>query len=444
MEIAPSLKHVPEKFCTRDEMTPFTLSICTATKYLSAGYPHWAIPGTMTIGVSELSPQDFLEDLESLIVDEPSIFRGKSERWHSQLAEALVGFTDDSELLSRVREMCLIPLQDGTWTHAAGQSIFFPKGHSNLEIPSGIPMLIVDATAGSDTRRRQLFALLGVLTWEAPEICRMILELHASHDFSPALLSRGELISHPKFLYEASWRPPREATMYFATAQDERRTGRELYILANNADDSSMSRIFDVIRDKFSVIHDDYFETETEDESFPVWLVDNFGLSKIPRLVAPLVEPKLGPRRRSDTISSLSRGALVVSTTSASILQSSNEWKAAASDHETDSPDTSVMPPRRDVELASDSASQADEEPQSHSGQCKRPGEVIEVKHGSSADGVVMATKSRIKGLDVGHVKVADNYRIPDSYDYGGLKSGYHAESEPPYYGGLDPRNPGI
>jgi hypothetical protein len=428
MAVASSLKYVPKNLCAYDGMMPFTLSASTATGYLSSDYPHWAISGTMTIGVSELSPQEFMEDLQSLISHEPDVFHNKSQRWHSQLAEALIRLNDDAEVLSSMRETCLIPLQDGTWAHAAGQSIFFSKGNSTLVIPSGVSVLLTDTAADSDTHRRRLYALLGVTTWEASDICRTILDLHASHDFCPASLSREQLISHSKFMYEASWRPPRGSSMYFATAQDGRSTGLKLYIFANGGHDSLMSRISALSRDKFLVIHEDYLKAETADDLFSSWLVDNFRLSRVPRLVAPLVEPKPHPARRPETIPSLSMGAVVLPTISATSLQRSSVSQSAAFDTEIDSSDTSPTPPRRNSKSSLDYTSRAEEELHNMKQNYGYNRRSSEMRVGNPTQKLVSRRKRRRRGVDV---KDPEHYKVSDSYTYGDPESDYYGEPDP-------------
>jgi hypothetical protein len=191
--------------------------------------------------------------------------------------------------------MYLIPLHDGTWTLASRQSIFFSKSETSLEIPSSIKVLIVDSTAESDPNRRKLFTSLGVKAWEAPEICCLVLKVHESSDFDPKSLTVDQLISHAAFLYKASWQPPKTADLWFATIQDERCMGRKLYIPGSIETNSPAARIFAQLQKEFAVIHSDYLEAFPLDADWPIWLVNNLGLSKVPRLVTPHVKPQPQP-----------------------------------------------------------------------------------------------------------------------------------------------------
>lgn len=297
---ASSLKHVPLDPFADEEGIPFTLSSHTAAGYLSLRYPAWVIEATSSIGVSQLSPREFLGDLKSAIIQDPMTFRTRSATWHSQLAETLVKFTTHVELMFMIQDICLIPLHDGNWTSARGQSIFLSKGETSLEIPSGIEVLIVDSSAESDLHRRKLFMSLGVKAWEAPEICRLVLRIHGSSNFEPKTLAVDQLISHAAFLYKASWQPPKTADLWFATMQDGRCLGRNLYIPGSTGTDSSVARIFAQLEKQSAVIHDDYLKAFASDADWPNWVVSNLGLSMVPRLINPHVDPKPQPTQTLD------------------------------------------------------------------------------------------------------------------------------------------------
>jgi hypothetical protein len=258
-------------------MIPFTLNRHTAASYLSLKYPPWATEAISSIGVSQLSPQGFLSDLNSSITQDPTAFRSRSAAWHSQLAATLIKLATDAELMSMIQDICLIPLSDGNWTSARGQSMFFSKSETSLEIPGGIEVLIVDSSAESDSNRRKLFTSLGVKAWEAPEICRLVLKVHESASFDPKKLAVDQLISHTAFLYKASWQPPKTADLWFVTMQDERCLGRKLYIPGSIETNSPAARIFAQPQKQFAVIHDDYFKAFPLDVEWPMWLVNNLG-----------------------------------------------------------------------------------------------------------------------------------------------------------------------
>jgi hypothetical protein len=118
-----------------------------------------------------------------------------------------------------------------------------------------------------------------------------------SSDFDPKSLTVDQLISHAAFLYKASWQPPKTADLWFATMQDERCRGRKLYIPGSIETNSPVARIFAQLQKQFAVIHNDYLKAFPLDADWPMWLVNNLGLSKVPRLITPHVEPQPQPRR---------------------------------------------------------------------------------------------------------------------------------------------------
>jgi hypothetical protein len=289
-----SLKYIPKDFADMEGI-PFTLNSRTKASYLSLKYPVWAIEAISSIGVSELSPQDFLTDLNSFITLDPTAFRAMSVMWHSQLANSLTKLATNAELLSIIQDLCIIPLHDGSWTPAGKKPIFFSKSETSLEIPSGIEVLIVDSAAESDLNRRKLFVNLGVVAWEAPEICRLILKVHDSPTFKPEELAVQQLISHAAFLYSSWFRPPKIANLWFATMQDGRFLGGNSYLPVSGKPDSAAARIYAKLQMRFPVIHKDYIKAFPEDVEGPSWIISNLGVSNIPRLTIPHVDPKPQP-----------------------------------------------------------------------------------------------------------------------------------------------------
>lgn len=293
MVIPSTLTHTTADFCADGE--PFALCEATKDHYLSPKYPVWVIDAMTCVGVSRMSPRQFLEDLSVFIATETESFRNKTAEWHAQLAAALVKLSTDSELMPCIQDLPIIPLNDGTWTETRDRTIFFAKGETSLSIPEGIRVLIIDADAESDPSRRTLFTSLGVKAWEASEICRLIVKVHSSKDFQPNQLTTTQIISHAVFLYQASWQPPKGTDLWFATASGERYRGREMYIAGNKSSDSASGRLFTQLEKRFPVMHSDYLTTLASESGWPEWLVQNLGLSRIPRLVAPVVEPRPQP-----------------------------------------------------------------------------------------------------------------------------------------------------
>jgi len=58
---------------------------------------------------------------------------------------------------------------------------------------------------------------------------------------------------------------------------------------------SPVARIFAQLQNQFAVIHNDYLNAFPLDADWPMWLVNNLGLSKVPRLITPHVDPQPQP-----------------------------------------------------------------------------------------------------------------------------------------------------
>lgn len=155
--------------------------------------------------------------------------------------------------------------------------------------------MILNSDAETDLNRRTLFTSTGVKEWSAPEICRLFVDLHASADFQPNRLSTAEIVSHATFVYQAEWQPPKSADLWFATTKSECARGKDAYVLGIHHIDSAAARVFSVLEKHFPVIHADNLTALLEVPDFPEWLVHNPGLSKIPRLITPVVEPQPQP-----------------------------------------------------------------------------------------------------------------------------------------------------
>jgi hypothetical protein len=304
--VRPStLAHVSTDFCIADE--PFTLCELTKDRYLSSRYPSWVIEAMLSVGVSHLTPHQFVEDLATMIATDAELFHSKTSKWHEQLARTLVKHSTDTELMDLIQDLPIIPLSDGTWTAARGNNIFFATSNASLAIPDGIRIMIVDSDVPNSPHRRTLLTYLGVKALEAPEICQVILSVHGSADFNPQLLDRAKLVSHATYLYQAKWQPPKEADLWFATARNKIFRGRELYIPGSSSTNPAAARIFSVLEKQFPVMHTDYLQALPGGSEWLDWLVQNLGLSRIPRLITPVVEPRPQPMEIPAKESDLSR-----------------------------------------------------------------------------------------------------------------------------------------
>jgi len=112
------------------------------------------------MGAKKMSAKDFLSDFVVLLRERPSLFRGGQLTWHSSLANVLFRFPDD--LLLRLKQLPIIPLNNELWIAVTAGPIFFADDSSIKPGASDEHAKEVDPIAAQDPSRNKLFRLLGV------------------------------------------------------------------------------------------------------------------------------------------------------------------------------------------------------------------------------------------------------------------------------------------
>ncbi|KAI9763964.1 MAG: hypothetical protein M1840_008998 [Geoglossum simile] len=288
MHTPPSLTYVPVEFMDDNNM-PLTLSPHTSSKYLLPKYSSQDWAAMSELGVSKLSEEGFLADLDALVRSYG--LRDKPKQWRSKLAEVLLRLASEKKHWPVVSALQIIPLRDGNWASARNSRLFFSKDSGGSKIPNGIPIIVVDPIAEADPDQRKLFIQLGVKLYGSPEICRLILDRHGNPNFDAISLSREQLISHAKFLFAASFSPPSNSEVWFATEQDRRSLGSKLYVDEDPATNSSASCFFKNERYHYPFLHSDYLTAFPQERrrDWISYLCKHFNLSTLPRLVDPLL-----------------------------------------------------------------------------------------------------------------------------------------------------------
>lgn len=284
-----SLTYVPERF-TDSSGNPFTSTPNNECRYLSKRYLHSDREYILPLGIKEMSVKDFLQDLEELINGHTALFQNQSLEWHTQLSEVLVTIVmdpKDSQYLPSISALQLIPLRDGRWISGRTGTVLFPGGSESCVIPEGIDLLVVHSDAVDSTNhhgRRMLFSLLGVKQFSAPQICLLIFETHQDPSFNPRSVSRKELVSQTVFLYTAQWSNTRGLDLWYASENDGRFRGAQIYM--DSDEPYAASRLLGNHRDRFHFLHSDYISAvRHEKERWLEWLRKTQKLSILPRLV---------------------------------------------------------------------------------------------------------------------------------------------------------------
>jgi hypothetical protein len=283
-----SLTYVPSRFID-NKRKPLTLGRQTKNKYLSSDYPLWEIGPICALGVKEMQPEDFLQDLSSIIVKDRHKFRNQSEKWHSKLAKTLLQLAVEGEHKLIISALDIIPLRDGSWVSAQGRTIFFSEKVNGLDIPKEIPVLVVDPMIKLSCDRRDLFMKLGVRSCQDTEICRLIRNKH-SEPVKPTPSLREQLIPHAVFLFKASFHVLDNSELWFVSNRNVCYRGSELYVGRSFANMFS-PEFFERFELKCPFLHKAYVDAVKHHERAPwiSWLCDTFNLSRLPRLIYPSI-----------------------------------------------------------------------------------------------------------------------------------------------------------
>lgn len=207
------LRMVPETM-HGDNGKPLIPTELARSKYISSCYPQKKHRAELFwLGVKELTPEEFIEDLEIFIESSPEEFQSMPQIWHSRLCKLLQDFAEDQTTLAeKVAELKVIPLRDGRWVSSTQEILYFSESTSarskTVTIPNGISITEIDCEAAFDRLRRSLFYFLGAHTWTTEIVCQEIISTHASSSFAPERLPREDLVSHILFYFTLGGRRP--------------------------------------------------------------------------------------------------------------------------------------------------------------------------------------------------------------------------------------------
>ncbi|KAK7425535.1 hypothetical protein QQZ08_007976 [Neonectria magnoliae] len=203
-----------------------------------------------------------------MISDNSSRFRSQPPHWHASLAEALLSLIQNLQLRKALSELTIIPLSGGEWASASDDPkpvLTSEKVEVNgLSISDAVPT--VDPEAAANQARRSLFQALGIRPVEKAQLCQYICEERASPSFKPDEWTKAQLIDHARILHETCWAPADGAIdLWFATSDDKRCKGLNLYMRGNLMRSSPAARVFDRLLERIPTIHPDYV-TGTESQ----------------------------------------------------------------------------------------------------------------------------------------------------------------------------------
>jgi hypothetical protein len=166
----------------------------------------------LKLGVTPFKISHFVELLDQYVSAHMSRFSSKTTAWHSSVARLLCNHFSDrkyqpySPEFQAFKALRIIPLDDGSWASGAScaiKKVFLDQGR-RIAVPAGLHFCFVQASAADDRDRRQLYRLLGVKPCDETEICKMMLDSHATMVVWPSLET---LISHAVYIFRARYQP---------------------------------------------------------------------------------------------------------------------------------------------------------------------------------------------------------------------------------------------
>jgi len=118
--------------------------------------------------------------------------------WQTRVADILTGAMDVAQYSSDIMLLPLIPLSKGTWVVPRNASIFFPTS-GGIDIPTDLPLNLVDGDTLRNPSRARLFSKLGVTECSPLRIFPLIQQVYQAKWIHG--ISWQAHISHVKFLF---------------------------------------------------------------------------------------------------------------------------------------------------------------------------------------------------------------------------------------------------
>jgi hypothetical protein len=162
------------------------------------------LPELKQVGVKVMSFLDFYKELRALIARHGiSFLKGKSNQWHSKVADLFCR----KGRVSQLKNIPLIPLRDGRWVTTSQSHVFLEEDTSHAAVPGGLDINLVDAKACQDANRKAFFWWLGIKECDRAAVCQLIMQRYNSFRELSLTNSIQDLIylfQTPRTVYEGS------------------------------------------------------------------------------------------------------------------------------------------------------------------------------------------------------------------------------------------------
>lgn len=219
--------------------------------------------------------------------------------WHSKAASLILLILSRSSpsLTNMIRELPLVPLNNGDWVDPSGQQLYL-AAQTGPKIPQDI-LITVDPRAAENSTRRTLFKKLGVTNISPVEVVDRLFTHYLRHDGASDLASS---IAHVSYLY---WHllkrdDPRLSLVWLYDETDRKVTSRRNLMYFQTPDKYGPSELLTAYEHPtdpsrnipgcpVSFLKSQYTslfspETRRNGSSWMKWLEKGLGVRRIPRL----------------------------------------------------------------------------------------------------------------------------------------------------------------
>lgn len=153
------------------------------------------------IGVMRIKFDILVEKVQyDLLLDDSRVRTfGMDQEWQTLAAKllTLMLMKGSEDVVSAVKRLKLIPLQDSRWVSSEYPNVYFPTT-DHTEIPTDLDLNLVSASAVSNQYRRILFAYLGVKEVDPTKVIPLI---YSRYEAFPCAVNLPQNVCHLRYIY---------------------------------------------------------------------------------------------------------------------------------------------------------------------------------------------------------------------------------------------------
>ncbi len=183
--------------------------------YLSDFYAPSDIEILNNFGLKKLTLNEIIEMVRQDLRAGPEHSRIKGlntdDVWHTRVYKLLNIAWEErwSEAIRSLKQLNIIPLQDGSWVSSDSGDIFYPK-YGDVVVPRGLGMRLVDPTATRNEARCAFFDNLGVHRIDAPIASNIRERILRQPTGPPMIVNLQSSVERMRFLFLTQHLHPEE------------------------------------------------------------------------------------------------------------------------------------------------------------------------------------------------------------------------------------------